>query len=519
MRKKSILILLGLVFSVTSLAITNQELSSYDLAPGVIPGAGASAQSDEQWDLQFAYDVEGITGDYGCLGVAFDGNYIWVSSRGPGPNPPSIYIFDPEGNLVNQFPVGMSLGGIRDMCFDGIYMFGGRESGLTCFDIVIYQMITTIPFPAGMSFQRANAYDPASDHFYCGNFGSMCYEQDREGNLIRSWPPAPLNAIYGMAWDDDAPDGPWLWIHDQYNPSSGCNVHQMDPSTLTYTGFHISLEIPGCENPIAGGIDYAPDWDPQGMYSILMILGMGTPDMIAGYEMYYVGGQPDLTVTLTPYGTPITIPQWGGEFEFNILLENNGVNPETLDTWTMTTLPNGRVVGPLMGPVNLILLPGETLERDRTQTVPSHAPGGSYNYRAYVGIYPDVVWDLNGFIFSKMLPPGDFKILGWENRGEMFANEQLNIALEPKSDSKLSFAHPNPFNSTAAISFELPQAAQVNLTVFDIFGRIVATLINGWMSEGAHQTLFRADNLASGVYFYRLSVGNFVDTKKMLLIK
>ena len=518
MRKKSIFILLGLVFSITSLAITNQELSSYDLAPGVIPGAGTSAQSDEQWDLQFAYDVQSITGDNGCLGVAFDGEYIWVSGRGTSPNPASIYIFDRAGNLINTLPSGSWIT-FRDMCFDGTYMYGGWESGLTCFDIVTYAVITTIPFPGGMYFPRANAYDPASDHFYCGNFGGMCYEQDREGNLIRSWPPAPLNAIYGMAWDDDAPDGPWLWIHDQLTPDYGCNVHQMDPSTLTYTGFHISLEIPGCENPIAGGMDYSPDWDPQGMYSTLMILGQGTPDMIAGYEMYYVGGQPDLTVNLTPYGTPITIPQWGGEFDFNILLENSGVNPETLDTWTMTTLPDGRIVGPLMGPVNLILLPGETPERDRTQTVPSHAPGGSYNYRAYVGIYPDVVWDLNGFIFSKMLPPGDFKILGWENRGEIFANEQLNIALGPQSDSKLSFAHPNPFNQSVTIAYEIPQAGKVSLKVYDISGREVAMLVEGNVSAGSHILTWNANGLASGVYFCILNNKRNTEIKKIILLK
>ena len=519
MRKKSIFILLGLVFSVTSLAITDKEFSSYDLAPGVIPGAGASAQSDEQWDLQYEYMAETQSGDNGCLGIAFDGTYIWVSGRGAAPNPNMIYLFDPiTGVLVDQFPSGSaSSWGCRDLCFDETYMYGGWEEGMIQWDINTHAVITTIPFPAGMQFQRANAYDPVTDHFYTGNFGNTCYEQDRSGNLIRSWSPAPLTAVYGMAWDDDDPAGPYLWVYDQGVPD--CYAYQFDPVTLTYTGVVSgSLRSPSIyPYALAGGLDYCRGIDPQ--YSSMLSFAQSTPDAGGAWEMYYVGGQPDLTVTLTPYGTPITIPQWGGEFEFNILLENNGVNPETLDTWTMTTLPNGRVVGPLMGPVNLILLPGGTPERDRTQTVPANAPGGNYYYRAYVGTYPDVVWDLNGFIFSKMLTPGDFKILGWENRGEIFANEQLNIALGPQSDSKLSFAHPNPFNQSVTIAYEIPQAGKVSLKVYDISGREVAMLVEGNVSAGSHILTWNADGLASGVYFCILNNKRHTEIKKIILLK
>jgi len=285
MRSLIITLLVILAFACLIFAKTIDQYPNYDLAPGVIPSPAAPA--DDQWDLQYSWDqMEAQTGDNGLLGIAFDDSLVWVSGRGTGPIPPSIYLFEPAtGLLVNQIVSGAtSSWGIRDMCFDGTYMYGGWESGLICWDITTHAALYTIPIPGGMSFQRANAYNPATDHFYAGNFGSTCYEQDRAGNLIRSWPPAPLSAVYGMAWDDH-PDsgGPWLWVHDQTYPSSGCNVHQMDPVTLTYTGFNISLNPPG-GSPIAGGLDYAENVVPT--HTSMLSFGQGTPDAGAAWEMY-----------------------------------------------------------------------------------------------------------------------------------------------------------------------------------------------------------------------------------------
>ena len=290
MRSKIFIILSAFAFAFTAIAKIDETFSNYDLAPGVIPGLGSMSTTDDQWELQYSYDrMEAQTGDNGLLGVAFDGAFLWVSGRGPGAVPPQIYLFDPiNGDLLDQFDSGAtSSWGIRDMCFDGTHMYGGWEEGLICWDIVTHLIISTIPIPQGMGFQRANAYDPATDRFYCANFGDTCYEQDRNGNVIRSWSPDPLNAIYGMAWDNDALDGPWLWVHDQgVLPDRGCWVHQMDPATLTYTGFQINLNPPFSAYPIAGGLDYCLGIDP--IYSSMLVFAQGIPDGGAAYEMYYL---------------------------------------------------------------------------------------------------------------------------------------------------------------------------------------------------------------------------------------
>lgn len=80
--------------------------------------------------------------------------------------------------------------------------------------------------------------------------------------------------------------------------------------------------------------------------------------------------------------------------------------------------------------------------------------------------------------------------------------------------------YPNPFNPSTSISFSLPKDAQVTLRIFDISGKEVARLLNSEFKKANNYTVhFNGINLASGTYFYKLEAGEFVDTKKMILIK
>ncbi len=79
--------------------------------------------------------------------------------------------------------------------------------------------------------------------------------------------------------------------------------------------------------------------------------------------------------------------------------------------------------------------------------------------------------------------------------------------------------YPNPFNPTTNIRFDLPRAGIVKLFVYDITGKIAGTIINGNMDAGKHNITFNAENLSSGIYFYKLETDGFTDVKKMMLIK
>jgi hypothetical protein len=79
--------------------------------------------------------------------------------------------------------------------------------------------------------------------------------------------------------------------------------------------------------------------------------------------------------------------------------------------------------------------------------------------------------------------------------------------------------YPNPFNPSTVITYQLPVNTLVTLKVYDELGRLVRTLVEDRQSAGAHSVTFNAASLSSGVYFYRLTVGSYVQTKKLMLIK
>jgi hypothetical protein len=83
----------------------------------------------------------------------------------------------------------------------------------------------------------------------------------------------------------------------------------------------------------------------------------------------------------------------------------------------------------------------------------------------------------------------------------------------------LSQNYPNPFNPSTIINYQLPNTSDVKLIVYDLLGQEVRTLVNEKQNAGSYQVQFDGSNLASGVYFYKLSATEFTETKKMILIK
>jgi tetratricopeptide (TPR) repeat protein len=79
--------------------------------------------------------------------------------------------------------------------------------------------------------------------------------------------------------------------------------------------------------------------------------------------------------------------------------------------------------------------------------------------------------------------------------------------------------YPNPFNPSTTISYDLPEASQVTIKIYDYIGREVMALLDGYKSAGRYQSTIDASNLGSGVYFYKLQAGSFTAVKKMLLVK
>jgi len=77
--------------------------------------------------------------------------------------------------------------------------------------------------------------------------------------------------------------------------------------------------------------------------------------------------------------------------------------------------------------------------------------------------------------------------------------------------------YPNPFNPSTTIRYELPSSSHVRISVFNVLGQVIATLVDEVQDAGYKSVVWKAGNVASGVYFYRLQSASFVQTRKMLL--
>jgi hypothetical protein len=150
-----------------------------------------------------------------------------------------------------------------------------------------------------------------------------------------------------------------------------------------------------------------------------------------------------------------------------------------------------------------------------------------------------VVYNLGGLTFGPST--GEFVTLNFRLRYGDFRPRDVNfrefiivnrgaglipseIQGELPSQYCLNQNYPNPFNSSTRISFDLYEDAQVELSIYDLLGRRVSTLVDQFLTAGSHNVTWngRSDNgqnMASGVYFYRLEAGSFSQTKRMLLMK
>jgi len=95
--------------------------------------------------------------------------------------------------------------------------------------------------------------------------------------------------------------------------------------------------------------------------------------------------------------------------------------------------------------------------------------------------------------------------------------------LEPKemtpSNFYLSQNYPNPFNTQTTINYDVPIASRVVIEIYDILGRKVETLVDGFRSPGSYKAVWNARDLSSGLYFYRLRADNYSEIKRMIYIK
>ncbi len=112
------------------------------------------------------------------------------------------------------------------------------------------------------------------------------------------------------------------------------------------------------------------------------------------------------------------------------------------------------------------------------------------------------------------------QILSANNIIEKSSTKTINFnGEETVKTYELSQNYPNPFNPATKITYQVPKPGNVELKVYDVLGREIMTLINGYKNAGKYTVDFNASKLASGIYIYRIKSGDFISTKKMVLLK
>ena len=103
--------------------------------------------------------------------------------------------------------------------------------------------------------------------------------------------------------------------------------------------------------------------------------------------------------------------------------------------------------------------------------------------------------------------------------GSFEYSKEVEVNTKLPSQFALQQNYPNPFNPTTMISYQLPINSFVSLKVYDVLGKEIVTLVNELKEAGTHSANFDASIFSSGVYFYKLQAGSFLQIKKMLLIR
>ncbi len=105
--------------------------------------------------------------------------------------------------------------------------------------------------------------------------------------------------------------------------------------------------------------------------------------------------------------------------------------------------------------------------------------------------------------------------------GAFYFDQQTAIddELHIPSSFILNQNYPNPFNASTTINYSLPKSGPVTIDIYDLLGRKFETLIQAEQPAGYHQVTWDATDASSGMYFYRIQAGDYVETRKMVLIK
>ena len=267
-----------------SILVLGVAMASQDMAPttGISHGGSESALTELDY-----FDVEALGASNRCVGVGFDGTYLWVTdgaeSGGLGDNKIHIITVTSPHTLVGSYDQdNTSSWGLRDLCFDGTYMFGSEDNQVDYYDISTYAK-AGMYYCYAVSPNRAQGWD--GTYFYTGSFTNTVYQVTWDGvsgstaTYTTFSTAIANNGIYGAAYDAV---NNCLWCS---TASGDGMLYQIDMTGTLITSYSLSPE-----SSTSGGCTMGPyEGLPNDQ---LWVLAQATPDGVYCWQVNDLALQP-----------------------------------------------------------------------------------------------------------------------------------------------------------------------------------------------------------------------------------
>lgn len=334
-------------------------------------------------------------------------------------------------------------------------------------------------------------------------FNTHIYSQAAKKVLLENWTSSTCGPC--------ASNNPALkqWVSDHW-------------ASLTAVSYHVGWPAPGNDpmylfNPTQSydrryyyGINAVPAAYMQGIHFYLgspfpwsnmdtyftMYTGQTSASGLTVVDTRIPGDSNKAVVTLTNY---TNLPS--GNYALRVMV---------IERWIVYSSPPGTNGETIFGNVFRRSLP-------TSQGTPISLNAGTYTFEFRYKIDP--VWqDSSIYTMAFVQNDNDKTIMNTARHGMIFTGIDPEFGEIPASYS-LSQNYPNPFNPTTNIDFNLPKESNVTLKMYDLLGKEVKTLVEGVQKAGIYHIAVDGTELSSGIYFYTLRTDNFVETKKMTLIK
>lgn len=383
--------------------------------------------------------------------------------------------------------------------------------------------------------------------------GGVIYALDYTGTSLPGWPQTVTNWIYGapIAADIDGDNELEILIGEYGSsgtPAFYIYAYNVDGSTCTNFPlgpfFGIANQLVIADLDADGDYEIIFDENVQvgdyGHYSAIHLDGTAVTDWPVDVLANSSFQQP-LFGDLNNDGT---LDMVGGSFSFNVVTKevynyawNTGlpydptkiVNP----MYQFGPTRNGVFIDPTTIPVELTSFTakasGDVVSLEWSTATETNNSG--FDIEKLVGTEWQQIGFVEGAGTTTEAKNYNFVETGVQSGNHSYRLKQIDhdgsfeysaiveVFVTPAASYNLSQNYPNPFNPSTTIAFTIVKPAKVQVAVYNTIGKKVAVLTNKYYEAGSHSLRFDASELPSGIYFYRLQADNFVETKKMLLLK